>query len=217
MTVRATIVNGISPTQNYVDVFTVDIYVPVTKITYTGPTFSTPGNAITLSGTVVPANASQQNIVWTLVNKGGTDATLAGNTLSTTAASNGGTVIVRATIADGEYPNKNYAQDFTIPIVIPVTGITGVPTTMVLKTSTPQYTWYDLTLTGVVSPANAKQTIVWEVASVTGVTATIAGNTLSVAAATGLTKFVTVRARVVDGVQPGVDYTQQFTINCPLN
>ena len=106
----------------------------VTNITGV-PTTATVGVALTLTGTVVPATATYQTIVWSIVNAGTTGATISGNesplssdarllmlkkltkqsteqTLSTTAA---GTVTVRATIANGT-DKGNYMQDFKITV-----------------------------------------------------------------------------------------------------
>ena len=80
------------PTVNAADPF-------ISVINITGvPTSLTIGTALTLTGTVVPSDATNQSIQWSLKNPGTTGATLSGSTLSATAA---GTVIVTATITNG--------------------------------------------------------------------------------------------------------------------
>jgi uncharacterized protein YjdB len=86
--------------------------VPVTNITGV-PTTATVGTPLTLTGTVVPSDATNRTITWSVSNAGTTGATISGNTLSTTAA---GTVVVRATIINGLTPTSNYTQDFTITV-----------------------------------------------------------------------------------------------------
>jgi formylglycine-generating enzyme required for sulfatase activity len=67
-----------------------------------------------LSGTVTPANATNQTILWSVKNAGGTGAAITnGNTLTSAAA---GTVVVTATIANGTAIGTAYTQDFTITI-----------------------------------------------------------------------------------------------------
>jgi endo-1,4-beta-xylanase len=69
-------------------------FVEVTNITGV-PTQAVVGMPLTLSGTVSPANATNKTIVWSLVSGPGT---ISGNTLTPTGS---GTIIVRATIANG--------------------------------------------------------------------------------------------------------------------
>jgi len=88
-------------------------HVAVTDITEV-PSTATVGVDLTLAGTVQPANATYQSIVWSVKDDGGTGATIAGNTLSTTAP---GTVTVTATIANGAAPGTDYTQDFIIEVV----------------------------------------------------------------------------------------------------
>ena len=88
-------------------------FVPVTNITGV-PTSATATSPLTLTGTVVPSNATNQNITWSLVNAGGTGATITGgNTLNTTTS---GTVVVEAKIVNGLSPTQNYMQNCTIVV-----------------------------------------------------------------------------------------------------
>ncbi len=90
----------------------VDSTVPVTSITGV-PTTVTAGAPLTLTGTVAPADATNQTIVWGIVDAGTTNATISGNTLSTSAT---GTVTVRATIINGLTSSSDYIQNFAISV-----------------------------------------------------------------------------------------------------
>ena len=73
------------------------------------------GTDVTLTGTVVPSDASKKTITWALKDAGTTEATLTDGVLSTAAA---GTVVVTATIADGTAAG-DYVKDFTITVKEP--------------------------------------------------------------------------------------------------
>jgi len=90
----------------------VPTFVAVTGITNV-PTTATAESALTLSGTVAPSNATNQVITWSVQNAGETGATISGSTLIATAM---GTVIIRATIANGTTATTPYTQDFTITV-----------------------------------------------------------------------------------------------------
>ena len=74
---------------------------PVTDIVGL-PTQAIPGEPLTLTGTVLPTDATNQTITWSVKDAGATGATITGNTLYTTKA---GTVVITATIKDG-LPNQ---------------------------------------------------------------------------------------------------------------
>ncbi|PHV70501.1 hypothetical protein CS063_10465 [Sporanaerobium hydrogeniformans] len=90
----------------------VPIYVPVTNITDV-PTTTTVGTDLTLTGTVSPADASSQIIVWRVKKATTTGATIVNGKLKTTGA---GTVTVTATITNGLSPNSDYTKDFDITV-----------------------------------------------------------------------------------------------------
>ncbi|MCL2070543.1 MAG: hypothetical protein FWH19_06125 [Treponema sp.] len=193
-------------TSNVVTVTVGATLVPVTSITSV-PTAATAGTPLTLTSTVNPSNATNTTITWTVMNVGGTGATIAAGTniLTTTAA---GIATVRATITDGTAVGTNYTQDFTITVTavfVPVTpgGITGVPTTATVG--------IPLTLISTVNPSNATNTtITWTVTTPGTTGATIApGTNILNATAAGT---ATVRATIVDGTAVGMNYTQDFTI-----
>ena len=81
-----------------------DIILPTTFTWQTVPLY--------LYRTIVPANASRQEIVWSIVNDNGTDTTLSGNSIT---ATNIGTVKIRATIKDGKR-TADFIKDFEIEI-----------------------------------------------------------------------------------------------------
>lgn len=204
VTVKATIVDGkdtgLAYTQNF-DITVTPAYVSVTEITGI-PTNATAGTPLTLGGTVAPVNATKQKIEWSIVNAGTTGATLLGDVLSATAA---GTVTVRATIVNGLTSILNYEKDFTItvggPAFVPVTAITGVPTSATAGTN--------LTLTGIVEPSNAtNKTIEWSVVNAGTTGATVNGNTLS-ATAEGIAK---IRATVVNGISATNNFVYEFDV-----
>ena len=86
--------------------------VPVTNITNL-PTTASTGTPLTLSGTVLPSNASFRNITWNVKDAGTTAANITGSSLN---AASGGTVVIIATIADGLAIGTNYTQDFSITV-----------------------------------------------------------------------------------------------------
>ena len=203
VTVRATINDGKAIGSNYTQDFSITVsaaHVSVTSITGV-PTTATAGTSLALTGTVNPSNATNKAITWSVVSSGTTGATINGNTLNATAA---GTVTIRATITNGKAIGSNYTQDFTITVNaahVPVTSITGVPTTMTAGTP--------LALTSTVNPSNAtNKTIAWSVVSAGTTGTTINGNTLNATAA----GTVTIRATIANGKAVGSNYTQDFNI-----
>ena len=86
---------------------------PVTGITDV-PAAGTAGIPLSLTGTVVPSDATYKTITWSILNAGTTGAAISGSTLS---AMTTGTVTVRAEINNGLLIGTNYTQDFSISIV----------------------------------------------------------------------------------------------------
>jgi formylglycine-generating enzyme required for sulfatase activity len=100
--------NGNDPDENKPGTF-----VAVTDITGL-PNTATAGTSLSLSGTVVPDNATNKTIVWSVLNAETTGASISGgSTLNTTAT---GTVTVRATIINGAAQGVNFTGDFTIVV-----------------------------------------------------------------------------------------------------
>ena len=91
-------------------------HVPVTDITNI-PTETTATIPITLTGTVVPSNATNQEITWSVQNAGTTGANITNdNVLNTTAA---GSATIRATIVNGLTPTTPYTKDVVITVAQP--------------------------------------------------------------------------------------------------
>ena len=207
VTVRATIANGLAAGTPYTQDFNItvtDLFIGVTNITGV-PSVATAGVELILTGTVEPHDATNQDIVWSVLAPGNTGAAIDGNRLT---AASGGTVTVRATIANGLAVGTPYTQDFYIAVnedFVAVTNITGVPETATAG--------IELILTGTVEPHYAtNQDIAWSVLSPGNTGAAIDGNRLT-ATSTGT---VTVRATIADGTAAGMPYTQDFTINIPV-
>ena len=98
-------------------------FVPVTDISILSA-LVIPGTPLTLTGTVAPTNATNQEIVWSIKNAGGTGATITeGNKLNATGY---GQITVTATIADGVAQGTDYTKDFEI---IALSGSSIVNTT----------------------------------------------------------------------------------------
>ena len=87
-------------------------FIPVEEITDV-PDTATAGTPLELTRTVVPNNATNQTITWSVLYDDGTSASIEGNILYATAA---GTVTVLATIANGLAVGTNYTQDFDIAV-----------------------------------------------------------------------------------------------------
>jgi len=98
-------------------------FVAVTNIASVNTTNMTAGHTRNLSGIIEPTNATSivagNPIVWSVFDAGTTGATITGNNLSTP---NAGTVVVRATVANGTAVGTARTQDFTI--VVDAAGLT---------------------------------------------------------------------------------------------
>jgi uncharacterized protein YjdB len=207
--VMATIINGTAARSNYMKNFNINVtgggtFIPVTDITGV-PTTATAGTALTLTGTVVPSDATNQAIIWSIVDAGTTGATIMGDKLNTASE---GIAVVRATIINGTAVRSNYTKDFNINVsgggvVVAVSNILGVPTMVTAG--------FPMTLAGTVIPTDAtNQTITWSVvdAGTTGAIIT-GGNILN----TSTEGIAVVMATIVNGSAVGTDYTQNFNIN----
>jgi endo-1,4-beta-xylanase len=203
-TVRATIANGLAATVNYTQNFAVTVaaaFVAVTDISGV-PSTATVGTDRSLSGTVIPANATNQTIAWSVHNAGSTGASIVnGNTLRTTAA---GTATVRATITNGLSASTNYTKNFAVTVTLPFVGVSNisdVPGAATVGT--------DKTLGGTVTPVDAtNKTITWSVysAGTTGASV-VSGKLRTTGAGTA-----TVRATVTNGLTASTNYTKNFDI-----
>ena len=121
-----------------------DIILPTTFTWQTVPLY--------LYRTIVPANASRQEIVWSIVNDNGTNTTLSGNSIT---AIDIGTVKIRATIKNGKR-TSDFVKDFEIEIKEKSPTISQIlmsPSSCLFGTDT------DLNFTVIPSHAKDKYTI----------------------------------------------------------
>jgi hypothetical protein len=88
-------------------------FVPVTDIINVPATVAVEVPKL-LTGTVIPENATNKTIVWSVKDAGSTGATINNNILNTT---NTGTVKVTATITDGTAIGEHFIKDFSIEVV----------------------------------------------------------------------------------------------------
>jgi endo-1,4-beta-xylanase len=210
--VKATITNGSSASSDYTQDFDVTVatvtppFVPITNITgVSGAAIA--GTDLALSGTVAPANATNQNITWSIYSAGSTGASIvSGNTLRTAGA---GTATVRATVTNGLTASSNYTKDFAVTVTLPfvaVTNISDVPGAATVGV--------DLALSGTVTPVEAtNKTITWSVYNAGNTGASIVSGTTLRTTAAGT---ATVRATIASGLSTSSDYTQDFNITVTL-
>lgn len=119
--IRATIKDGLSIGHDYVKEFTMTAehapHISVTDITLNNQTRFNIGTELALNGTVVPDNAKNQDISWSIISDSGTSTVIEGNVLKSAIAT--GTITVRATIAGGicnGVQDTDYVKDFNISI-----------------------------------------------------------------------------------------------------
>jgi len=184
-----------------------DVFVPVTKITGVKTTIIV--GTFSLSGTVVPDNATNKTIIWNVVDGEDTDATINENILKTKVY---GTLKVKATIVNGKAVGEDYTQNFTI-FVDPFVPVTSID----LVCSGPSkvddsYIVGDLYLDGNVNPDDASYTdIGWTVkdAGTTYARIKLGDDTLT----TKAKGTVIITATIINGTADGIDYTEDFSID----
>jgi endo-1,4-beta-xylanase len=209
LVLTARILSGKEEGVPYTQDFTIAIepaFVPVSDID------GIPGNRNAVTGAqidlttginVVPPDATNNDIAWSIKNAGDTGLTTADVASGVFVSTSAGTATLTATILNGKAQGVNFTKDFAIAIIKPVTGIDGVPVwgTRGQETS----------LAGVtVAPADAtNKDIVWSVKSsgTTGVTA-ITGNSFTPSGA-GL---LVLTATIADGSAIGTDFANDYTI-----
>jgi formylmethanofuran dehydrogenase subunit D len=180
-----------------------EVFIPVESITGV-PTGGIARYELVLARTVLPDNATNKTITWSVTDDGGTDTVLNRNILT---ARNPGTIRVSALIKNGKSSNADYIEDFEIIIYhednyVRVTSVSNVPEECNMGESVDMSSAF-------VKPLNAvNTTIIWEVKDAGETGAQINGNTLTY---TALGTFV-ITAKVADGKSPGVDYIHDFPV-----
>jgi len=172
-------------------------FVPVTGIT--GVKNPVPIGTVSLVGKVVPSNATNTEIRWTVIPGGDIVGVISGNSLTTTEE---GIVKIRATVANGTAAGKDFTKDYTIMVepFVAVTNITDVESLDEVG---------EIYLDATVLPDEASyQDIVWSVKDPGTTSATIKGDVLT----TRAEGTVTVTATIINGLAEGKDYTQNFFI-----
>ena len=174
------------------------------------PTVTMPGIPLTLTGTVIPTNATYQDIEWSVASQGTTGATFIGNTLHCVST---GIALVIAEIENGTAMGVPFIKPVYIYVndgFVPVTDIINVPDLATARVP--------LLLIGTAVPANAtNQTIIWSLndAGTTGASVVKEGNVYYLhTASQGIAKVL---ARITDGISTGQPFDKIFTIDVGPN
>lgn len=181
--------------------------IPVTGITVTvqggaPATITTNGGTLQMVATIAPANATNQNVAWSIVPVTGT-ATISGTGLVT--AQTNGTVYAKA-VSVGNPAAKDSVLITITNQVVAVTGITvatqgGVPAQIGIDHGT-------LQMVATITPANASnQNVTWSIVNGTG-TATISAGGLVTAQTNG-----TVYAKAVSVANPAAKDSLLITLS----
>jgi hypothetical protein len=152
---------------------------------------------------VVPPDATNSDIVWSVEDPGATGLTNADVAGGIFVPMSAGTATLTATILNGAAQGVNFTRNIVIVIIKPATGIGGVPA----RGTRGQ----ELSLAGAAAlPADATNSnIVWSVkeSGTTGVAA-IAGNSFTPSG----TGALVVTATIADGSAIGTDFSHDYTI-----
>ncbi|MFZ2338837.1 MAG: Ig-like domain-containing protein, partial [Bacteroidales bacterium] len=180
--------------------------IPVTIITVTGGTsISTDGGTLQLYATVLPSNATDKSVVWSISSDSG-QATMDESGLIR-AVSNG-TVTVKATAEDG----SGVYGTLTVTIINQVVEVKSISIAVSKGTAAITVDDGTVTLTANVTPSNAtNKTVIWSVLNETGF-ATINSAGILTAVANGT---VTVKATAIDG--SGISSTLRVAISNQIN
>jgi hypothetical protein len=95
------------------------LFIPVTNITNV-PATAIVGIPLKLTGTVIPDNANNQIITWSLIDAGTTGATITDNVFLSKAT---GIAVIMATIVDGTAIGIEYTQEFIITNMLDIDDI----------------------------------------------------------------------------------------------
>ena len=205
--ITATIVNGIGMGIDFIKDFVIAVnspgFVPVLDIINV-PKSTIVGVPLTITGTVIPSNATYKTIIWSLKSAGSTGATLSDSNILNTK--NIGAAIVLATIENGKGIGIDFTKEFIIAVnpedFVPVIDIIDVPETAQVN--------IPLILTGTVVPSNATyQTIVWKIKDTNGTKATLNNGNIFTAKETGT---AIIEATIVKGIGVNVNFVKEFEI-----
>jgi len=164
------------------DTATVTATAPVTSVTLDKGTMAlAPGGTGTLTATIQPSGASNQNVSWTTSNPG--VATVSGSGLNATVTAVGnGTATITVTTADG-----NKTATCAVTVATAVTGVTLDKATMALNTGGTG------TLAATIQPSNASdQNVSWTTSNLGVATVSVSGLSATVTAVGNGTATITV-------------------------
>lgn len=210
ITLRASIANGLDKNVSYIQDFNVNVcadFVPVQDIILDN-TSTNVDNEITLSASVIPNGATNNNIVWAVVDANGTGCTIVENKLIATDV---GTAKIMATVINGSDVGKDYTKFFNIeikPSFVPVEDIKCVTTQISLNTR------YKLEYEVIPSNATHKDAI-WKLVNATeGVTLEKDGTIYIQKPIDRFVVSATILCGTEDGIpgDTGVNFTKMITL-----
>jgi len=175
-----------------------DSFVPVINIAEVKT--SVPVGTVSLGGKVVPSNATNKTIKWSIQPGGDIEATISGDSLTTTWD---GFVKVRATIENGLAEGIDYTKNFTISVD------PFVPVSYIIFEGPVYEEVGNVYLDATVYPEDASYTdIVWSIKDAGTTKATIKGAILTTTAI----GRVWITATIFRGLIGGTDYIRDFYI-----
>jgi uncharacterized protein YjdB len=172
----------------------------VTDITLSSASELTAGETLTLQGKVVPENATEKTIHWSITSDGGTGTSLTGADLTATKA---GIVRVTATISGGG-SGVDYSKSFDIVVRAPFVSVTDI-----VLSGNSFVAGESLKLAGTVRPDDATvKTINWSIVDA-GKTGAALKDSVLTASHAGLIRL---KAVVADGRGKGLPFEKIFGI-----
>ena len=202
-----TVNNGAGEGAAFTKTFTLtieDYFAAVTDIANV-PKGGVKGAPIDLSAAeVVPANANNKTIVWTIKDQGRT-ALHRGITGNEFIPDMAGKAIITGTVTDGEAPGADFIKDFTLDIaekLIPVQNIEGVPGTGSAGTL------IDLSQVKVVPEDATNNVIVWSAAPGSAVQAQVNGAAITPESS----GVLSLSASIAQGLSGSQAYTKTFQL-----
>jgi len=173
------------------------LFVDVTKITLTSPVSVVASEQLTLTATVSPSDATNKDIIWSVVS--GPGEITGGNKLNATEM---GTIVVRATINEGNLDGSAFTEDFSIEAVPDVNGILiTCPSTKNVRSM------HEITALVNTNSGNNSRDILWEISDPGIAEPQLKtdgnGKTFLYTRYDGV---VLIRGRIIDGIGPGEDF-----------